>query len=108
MSRIPDGTSKTLMIGEDVPLYNRHSTAFYSNGDWCSCNIPLNYGFQALNPDEFSLVWWDAQGFRSRHTGGVNFASVDGALRFVSDTVDNVIYRVSCTRDGRETLSEGL
>jgi prepilin-type N-terminal cleavage/methylation domain-containing protein len=108
LAKIQDGTSKTLMIGEDVPRYNRHSTAFYSNGDWCSCNIPLNYGFQVPNPDEFSLVWWDAQGFRSRHSGGANFASVDCAVRFVSDSIDNVIYRVSCTRNGREALSEGL
>ena len=51
MATITDGTSKTFMIGEDVPAFNRHSTAFYSNGDWCSCNIPINYGLLEPDPD---------------------------------------------------------
>jgi prepilin-type N-terminal cleavage/methylation domain-containing protein len=38
-----DGTSNTLLIGEDVPEQNSHSTAFYSNGDYASCHAPPNY-----------------------------------------------------------------
>ncbi len=110
IAKITDGTSKTFMIGEDVPELNRHSTAFYSNGDWCSCNIPLNFGI-ATPPelvDEFSLAWWDAQGFRSRHPGGAQFCRADGSVHFVADGVDNVLYRTSCTRDGGEAVSESF
>lgn len=53
ISQVTDGTSNTFMIGEDVPLYNRHSAAFYSNGDWCSCNIPLNFGLNTLDTKNF-------------------------------------------------------
>jgi prepilin-type N-terminal cleavage/methylation domain-containing protein/prepilin-type processing-associated H-X9-DG protein len=101
ISSILDGTSKTVMIGEDVPEFNRHSAAFYSNGDTCSCNTPLNYGLNQ-DPETFAQVQWEARGFRSRHPGGVHFCLADGSVRFVSDSVDNVTYRTSCTRNGGE------
>jgi prepilin-type N-terminal cleavage/methylation domain-containing protein/prepilin-type processing-associated H-X9-DG protein len=107
ISKVTDGTSKTFMIGEDVVEFNiQHSAAFYSNGSVCSCNTPLNYGLNQ-NPEIFSdKFWFDAQGFRSRHPGGVHFCLADGSVRFVSDSVDNVYYRTSCTRDGGEPVSE--
>ncbi|MFZ1007352.1 MAG: DUF1559 domain-containing protein, partial [Candidatus Sulfotelmatobacter sp.] len=43
LSQITDGTSDTFLIGEDVPDYNDHSAAFYSNGAWLSTDAPLNY-----------------------------------------------------------------
>jgi len=62
-AKITDGTSKTLMIGEDVPAYNYHSTAFYSNGDWCSCNIPLNH-LMSLPPEVADpTAWWTCKAF---------------------------------------------
>ncbi len=105
ISTVTDGTSKTFMIGEDVPEYNWHSAAFYSNGDWGSCNAPLNYGFNYSDPAYFAqYVWADAQGFRSRHPGGVQFCSADGSVRFVVDNVDNVLFRTTCTRNGNEAV----
>jgi hypothetical protein len=104
MAKITDGTSKTLMIGEDVPAYNDHSAAFYSNGDWCSCNLPLNL-FMNLAPELADpTAWWDAQGFRSRHPGLVQFAACDGSVHTLSDGVDNVVFRTSCTRDAGESV----
>jgi prepilin-type N-terminal cleavage/methylation domain-containing protein len=107
IATVTDGTSKTLMIGEDIPEFNRHSAAFYSNGDTCSCNTPLNYGLNQ-NPVEFRETQWEARGFRSRHPGGVLFCLVDGSVRFLADNVDNVLYRISCTRNGNESLGENL
>lgn len=91
------------MIGEDVPAYNRHSVAYYANGSWCSCNAPLNYGIGQA-PEMIADAWWDAQGFRSNHPGGVHFCLADGPLQFISDGVDNIVYRTSCTRDGGESV----
>ena len=101
---VTDGTSHTFMIGENLPDYDNHSTAFYGNGDWCSCNIPLN---NLLNVDPATLnlsFWGDQQGFRSRHPGGAQFCLVDGSVRFVAENVDNQTYRVACTRNGNEPL----
>jgi prepilin-type N-terminal cleavage/methylation domain-containing protein/prepilin-type processing-associated H-X9-DG protein len=113
IASVTDGTSNTLMIGEDLPDYNRHSTAFYANGDWCSCNIPLN-NLINIPPELFESdptllnAWWDQQGFRSRHPGGAQFCLVDGSVRFVAETTSSEVYRTSCTRNGDERLSEGL
>jgi hypothetical protein len=107
IAKVTDGTSKTFMLGEDVPEYNRHSAAFYSNGSWCSCNSPLNYGI-GQDPETIADYWYDAQGFRSKHPGGVQFCLADGSARFLSDNVDNVAYRVSCTRDGNEIVAGNL
>jgi prepilin-type N-terminal cleavage/methylation domain-containing protein/prepilin-type processing-associated H-X9-DG protein len=107
ISTVIDGTSKTFMIGEDIPEFNLHSAAFYSNGDTCSCNTPLNYGLNQ-EPAQFVLAQWEARGFRSRHPGGVHFCLVDGSVRFVADNVDNLLYRVSCTRNGQEVVTGRL
>ncbi len=105
-SKISDGTSKTYMIGEDIPSYNFHSTTFYSDGDVCSCNNPLN----SLVGLPESLVsrdaWWEQRSFRSLHPGGANFALADASVKFVSDSVNNEFYRTSCTRNGGELISE--
>ncbi|MGD9635431.1 MAG: DUF1559 domain-containing protein [Pirellulales bacterium] len=112
IAKVTDGTSKTLMIGEDVPEYNHHSTAFYANGDWCSCNIPLNYGMNAppppAPPDPAGGDWWNYQGFRSLHPGGMHFCLADGSVRFVSESIDGETFRTSCTRDGGEVARESL
>ena len=108
IAQVTDGTSKTLMIGEDVVAYNRHSAAFFSNGTWCSCNAPLNFGV-GEDPEMIAVDhWFDAQGFRSSHPGGVHFCLADGSVRFLSDSVDNIAYRTSCTRDGDEVAAGAL
>jgi prepilin-type N-terminal cleavage/methylation domain-containing protein/prepilin-type processing-associated H-X9-DG protein len=107
LAKVTDGTSKTVMIGEDIPDYNYHSAAFYSNGSWCSCNTPLNYGL-GQDPSVIATAWFDAQGFRSSHPGGVHFCFADGSVRFIAENVDNIAYRISCTRNGGESYSTSL
>jgi prepilin-type N-terminal cleavage/methylation domain-containing protein/prepilin-type processing-associated H-X9-DG protein len=105
ISSITDGTSHTLMIGEALPEYDNHSTAFYGNGDWCSCNLPLN---SLLNETPESLdfrFWWLQQGFRSRHPGGAQFCLADGSVRYIAEGVDHQSFRVACTRNGDEPLN---
>jgi prepilin-type N-terminal cleavage/methylation domain-containing protein/prepilin-type processing-associated H-X9-DG protein len=108
IATITDGTSHSFMIGEDVPAYNFHSTAFYADGDWCSCNTPLN-NLMSLPPETVGPeFWWEQRGFRSMHPGGANFCLADGSVRFVVESVDNVLYRTSCTRNGGELVDESL
>ncbi len=105
---VSDGTSNTFLVGEDLPEYNRHSAAFYSNSSWSSCNIPPN-NLIGFDPAVLDLdAWWDQQGFRSRHPGGLQFALVDGSVRFISEDTNNELYRTSCTRDGAEIVGTGL
>ena len=105
---VTDGTSNTVMIGEDLPDYNLHSVAFYANGSWSSCNIPPNNLINFL-PEQLNLqAWWDQQSFRSRHPGGLQFCLVDGSVRFVQEDINNELYRTSCTRNGEETVGGSL
>ena len=110
LAKVTDGTSKTLMIGEDIPELNLHSVAFYANGDWCSCNIPLNYGTNIARAEYnvFANDWANAQGFKSRHPGGVLFCRADGSVSLIQDSIDNVNFRAACTRNGDETTNEGI
>lgn len=108
IAKVSDGTSKTLLIAEDIPAYDYHSAAMYSDGDWCSCNIPIN---NLIKQPADTLVrdeWWSQRGFKSLHPGGVNAAFVDGSVRFMVDSIDNLVFRTSCTRGGGESLGGSL
>jgi prepilin-type processing-associated H-X9-DG protein/prepilin-type N-terminal cleavage/methylation domain-containing protein len=98
ISQITDGTSATFLIGEDVPAYNNHSAAFYSNGAWLSTDAPLNYLPQPPNPGD----WPNVFGFRSLHPGGANFAFADGHVEFYTETMDINLYWNLSTKAGGE------
>jgi prepilin-type N-terminal cleavage/methylation domain-containing protein/prepilin-type processing-associated H-X9-DG protein len=88
IAHITDGTSNTLMVGEDIPEHNDHFAAYYANGDYASCHAPLNY-----QPDPpIPTNWPRVMSFRSRHPGGVHFALADGSTRFISDEIDWLRY----------------
>jgi prepilin-type processing-associated H-X9-DG protein len=97
MVTITDGLSNTLMVGEDIPTRNDHSSLYYSNGDYAPCNWPIN------TPVADPADWPRAFGFRSYHTGGANFALADGSVRFVAQSIDFANYRALCTRNVGET-----
>ena len=102
MPEIADGTSNTLMIGEDVPYYSAWCGWAYANHAVGTCAIPPN-----LNNDGLLYEGWNWQNtwsFRSRHPGGVHFALADGSVRFISDSMSLFHYRALATIRGKEIL----
>ncbi len=97
-STISDGMSNTLMVGEDLPSQNDHSSLYFSNGDYAPCNWPINH--VPTSPSD----WPSAFGFRSAHTRGANFAFADGSVRFVPESIDFTNYRALCTRNQNEVV----
>jgi len=103
---INDGTSHTFLIGEGLPRYDRHSAAYYSNGDYASCHMQPNYFHPNLADIDNNNhgTWWLNQTFRSYHPGGLNFAKADGSVTFVSEMIDIRQYHAYCTRNGGEAV----
>jgi len=101
LTAVTDGLSNTFMIGEDVPYHNQHSALFFSNGDYASCHQVLNL---FPNPRDDGN-WPRVISFRSMHTGGANFASADGGVRFIQDQIDRTQYRSLCTRNVGEVAA---
>ena len=101
---ISDGTSNTLMVGEDIGSMNRHNAWVYSNSSNGTCGIPLNNAMVMGQPGYNDPADWpNVYSFRSRHTGGANFTVADASVRFVRDSIALVNYRNACSCAGGET-----
>ncbi len=103
---ITDGTSNTLMIGEDIPGMNQHCSWAFFNHATGTCSIPLNNAMVTGQPGFGNIGdWGNVYSFRSRHTGGANFTMGDASVRFVRQSVDIAQYRASATRAGGEVAN---
>ena len=105
---ITDGSSNTLLLGERRSLDHKAAV-------WCGVNT-TSEGVEALLLSDFGPVFvlgttgrlmnatgslHDRQGFSSLHTGGANFALSDGSTHFLSENIDQTIYRrLADRRDG--------
>lgn len=104
MRHVKDGTTKTILCGEDLTRFNKHAALYYANGDWATTNPPINYKPDLdANPDALD-DYWNVQGFRSDHSGGANFVFVDGSCHFISDSVDRYSYQAYGSRNGEEVV----
>ena len=97
IEEITDGTSVTLMIGE------QDSVPTDPEGAWWE--IPLASATAPID----SL---DAQGlklpdtFRSQHGGGAHFLMVSGAVRWINSGIDLRVYHALATISGGEAVSD--
>ncbi|MCI0457370.1 MAG: DUF1559 domain-containing protein [Gemmataceae bacterium] len=101
---ITDGSSNTYMIGEALPTKNNHCAWAFWNYATATCAIYPNSKTAAGAEFAFN-DWPNVYSFRSNHTGGVQFAMGDGSVRFVSDSINILVYRALATRAGNEAVS---
>jgi prepilin-type N-terminal cleavage/methylation domain-containing protein len=106
LKKVSDGNSKTFMVGESVVSQDFHSAAYFADGTWGSCGIPLNF-FLIGVPDSVIKTdrWNEVRGFKSLHPGGAHFVMVDGSVHFVNESIDHNVYRGLATRNGGEIAS---
>jgi prepilin-type processing-associated H-X9-DG protein len=103
MSRIIDGTSNTLLLGElswkDFAFWRPFTRGWFANTSgtiiYGSKNVvhPIN--------SQFSLEQNDAS-FGSMHVGGATFAYCDGSVHFLADSVDMNVYLGNASARGGE------
>jgi prepilin-type N-terminal cleavage/methylation domain-containing protein/prepilin-type processing-associated H-X9-DG protein len=107
LKSITDGQSNTFMVGETVAGQDFHGAAFFSDGDFATCGVPINYFHVGLdvNAMKLSPQWMQSRGFKSAHPGGVNFAMGDGSVQYVNEGIETIAYRALSTREGGETSS---
>ncbi|QDT00801.1 DUF1559 family PulG-like putative transporter [Adhaeretor mobilis] len=106
LRQISDGQSNTFMVGEGVVSQDFHSAAFFADGDWATCGIPLNFFILDLSEEEIkSSHWHETRGFKSLHPGGSQFVLADGSMHFVAEGIDTQTYRGLATRNGEEVVS---
>jgi prepilin-type N-terminal cleavage/methylation domain-containing protein/prepilin-type processing-associated H-X9-DG protein len=114
-----DGSSNTLLVGEmNFGLKNymwgsckppgsvRWGVTLWALGypgiTWASTVGGLNK--DTLQTEVLAGFMAEYESFRSDHPGGVNFAFVDGSVRFIADTIELRVLQALSTRDGNETV----
>ena len=101
--QVTDGSSNTFLLGETTVEGDSTNAAYFSDSDWASANMQLN--FTLGDPTQVIFEWWNVRGFRSRHPGTVHFAFADASVRSLSEDIDHQIYRAMSTRNQGEVIS---
>jgi prepilin-type N-terminal cleavage/methylation domain-containing protein/prepilin-type processing-associated H-X9-DG protein len=114
---IADGTSKTLLVGEtnfghQKRLWNGigdlDGTPMWGDQSWAHGYWALAWGHMAANDPSLynnSVVYkapMSNRCFRSDHSGGVQFAMLDGSVRFLTNDSDPNVRRALVTRAGSD------
>jgi prepilin-type N-terminal cleavage/methylation domain-containing protein len=106
LKTISDGQSNTFLAGESVVEQDFHSAAYFADGSWASCGIPLNFFRIGWTPEDIRAIdWFDMRGFKSVHPGGAQFVMADGSMHYVSEGIDSAVYKGLSTRNGGEVVS---
>jgi prepilin-type N-terminal cleavage/methylation domain-containing protein/prepilin-type processing-associated H-X9-DG protein len=99
-SKITDGLSKTIFMGEVRVACSRHTQygwAHTNNGSgYCTTLIPINYDTcndSAPDPCHRPCTWNTDVGFKSAHPGGAQFAFGDGSVHFLNEAIDYQSYQ---------------
>jgi len=98
LAHCTDGASNTFLIGETIPSWTQFMMYFNSHLNCGSTNIPPNYfKINARGCANPALCYTagvgrpcipDRSGFNSLHPGGLQMATADGSVHFVSEFID--------------------
>jgi prepilin-type N-terminal cleavage/methylation domain-containing protein len=117
VSRVPDGTSNTIMIGESVQKWHNGSTVFgpyWGTGTHTSVhgrgyysNFAPNYPYGTCAPNTASTKRCTyAWGFSSFHAGVTNFVFGDGSVRGIQDGLSAATWQAVCTPEAGEVINQ--
>jgi prepilin-type N-terminal cleavage/methylation domain-containing protein/prepilin-type processing-associated H-X9-DG protein len=120
MADVTDGTSNTILIGETKCGENEFQRydggggwSMYNNASEMQTIQPINYPVNRddivqpcctpdTGPAHCVWNWHITWGAKSNHTGGANFAFVDGSIHFIGQNIDHRTYQyLGCRSDGQ-------
>jgi prepilin-type processing-associated H-X9-DG protein len=109
--QIPDGTSKTIIVGESSGRGIEDSNGDLPGGEstdkldgaWAAGSSLARVKF-AVNPTP--TVNWSQEEFFSDHPGGAHALLCDGSVRFLSEETELRVLYGLCTRAGEEVIDE--
>lgn len=109
VTRVEDGLSNTIFVGEVRGQCSNHVRVGWAHSNkWGTfTQIPINYDSCDLtntNPNvcRRPCTWNTEVGFKSLHPGGAHFVLGDGAVRFLSQSIDHWLYqRLGDRADGQ-------
>jgi prepilin-type N-terminal cleavage/methylation domain-containing protein/prepilin-type processing-associated H-X9-DG protein len=121
-----DGTSNTILIGEDLidkhTYLNDNSDISSGRGCWTmdsgfqlhTATIPINYPITSSDvapnfctPDPKTNVFNlpTSAGYKSNHTSGANFALLDGSVHFISQSINQIVLIQLAVRNDGEVVT---
>ncbi|WP_437190916.1 DUF1559 domain-containing protein [Planctomicrobium sp. SH527] len=100
-----DGTSSTFLVGERT-TYEHDDEIVY--GTWAGAlpQVDEMIGRVIGHATHAPNHGHHAEDFGSSHTGGAHFVMADGHVVFISDVIDEGIFRALSTRSGNEVIGE--
>jgi prepilin-type N-terminal cleavage/methylation domain-containing protein/prepilin-type processing-associated H-X9-DG protein len=114
MRDIQDGTSQSIMVGEDAgrpDIYvNRVRTGGRAQDGTAWADPDAGYGVSGYKTDSgmeggpVMLNYTNDSESYSFHTGGVQFCFADGSVRFLQETIDPFVFAALITRAGGEMV----
>jgi prepilin-type N-terminal cleavage/methylation domain-containing protein/prepilin-type processing-associated H-X9-DG protein len=116
LQQITDGTSNTLLAGEQIMNVTYWNAWVEANQCIGSTAVPLNYlapGVAITGSGSIDKTtgktdqgnWFHWYSFRSMHPGGGNFAMCDGSVKFIKNSINMNTYQALSTRGQGEITS---
>jgi prepilin-type N-terminal cleavage/methylation domain-containing protein/prepilin-type processing-associated H-X9-DG protein len=97
IANVTDGTSFTILLGEGLTGKDNMNAWCHMDNAIATCAYPPN-AKRADGQDYPPGDWFNRFAFTSAHPKGVQFAMVDGSVRFIKDTVALDLFRALGTR----------
>ncbi|HWL08676.1 MAG TPA: DUF1559 domain-containing protein, partial [Planctomicrobium sp.] len=112
-----DGLSNTFLLGEQLPIYNSWMMYFNSVLTAATTNVsPNQHLYDMTNCRRVTEPASDRQGgiisgnvctgFKSHHSGGVQFLFADGSVHFISQNIDYRTYQFLGNKADGNTIGD--